>query len=401
MEGGAPLSAVAWPGGSFAGGWLGSVRDAVVLDIVDSVALAQHAAEALHPRIGLSFTGVAIRDEPGLFAMHGVAGGRNETVLRQIRVSSGQGLGGKVVALREPVVVTDYVTDPAISSHFRQLAVMESLGAMAAVPVITDGEVVAILYAATRDETSPGDVGIGWLHEAAAGLADLFGVAARHHDAIRREAAAERARIAEELHDTVGQVLFAIGASARRLRLEADGMTDLAELSRMIEASAARATGLLRAAVGRLTLRAPEESLPVAARVSVEEFSRASAVPAHLVVVGEPRAVTAAGAGALLNVVRECLHNAGKHAAAGQVVVTLAYSADTVEVIVQDDGRGLPPDFALRAIAGGTGSSGLGLPSLLRRMQQLGGTLTVRRGPQGGTIVRATLREKALDRPVG
>jgi len=395
------LSAVAWPDGSFAGGWLGSLRDAVVLDIVDSVSLAQHAAEALHPRIGLSFTGVAIRDEPGLFAMHGVAGGRHEPVLRQIRVSSGQGLGGKVVALREPVLVTDYVTDPAISSHFRDLAVMESLGAMAAVPVITDGEVAAILYTATRDETCPGDVGIQRLHQAAAGLADLFGVAVHHRDAIRREAAAERARIAEELHDTVGQMLFAIGASARRLRLETDGMADLAQLGEMIEGTAARATGLLRQALGRLTIRAPEESLPVAARVSVEEFSRASGVPAHLVVVGEARAVTSAGAGALLNVVRESLHNAGKHAAAGQVVVTLAYSAETVEVVVQDDGRGVPAGFALKAIGGGSAPGGLGLPSLLRRMQQLGGSLTVRRGPQGGTTVRATLREKAPGGPAG
>jgi hypothetical protein len=71
--------------------------------------------------------------------MHGVAGGRNERVLRQIRLSSGQGIGGKVVALRQPVLVTDYINDPAITTHFRDLAVMESLGGMAAVPSSTAG----------------------------------------------------------------------------------------------------------------------------------------------------------------------------------------------------------------------------------------------------------------------
>src|SRR5688572_30931690 len=42
-----------------------------------------------------------------------------------------------------------------------------------------------------------------------------------------------------------------------------------------------------------------------------------------------------------LYVVREALHNVAKHADAAQAVVTLAYTADTVEVVIQDDGRGL------------------------------------------------------------
>ena len=367
------------------------VRDSIVLDIVDATALAEKAAQALHPRVGLSFTGVAIRQVSGVYAMHGVAGGRNENVLRRIRLSSGQGLGGKVLALREPVLVTNYVTDPAISTHFRDLAVMESLGGMAAVPVIADGEVSAIIYAATRDDSAPGDVGLTRLSEAAWGLSDLFAVAVRHQDAIHRHAAAERLRLAEELHDTVGHLLFTIGASARKLRCDADGLPDLAHLSQTIEETSARATATLREALSRLTPRAPEESLPVAARVSVEEFSRATSVPAHLVVVGEPRIVMADGAGALLNVVREALHNVAKHANAGRVVVTIAYSDMTVDAVIQDDGRGLPPNFVLKAIPAADGRNGFGLPSLLRRMQQLGGGLVVRPGPQGGTMVRASL----------
>ncbi|MEW6475023.1 MAG: ATP-binding protein [Actinomycetota bacterium] len=387
------MSSPAWPAGLDTCGWLTSVREAIALDIIDPAALAERTAWALHPQVGLSFTGVAIRQVSGVYAMHGVAGGRNENVLRQIRLSSGQGLGGKVIALREPVLVTNYVTDPAISPHFRDLAIMESLGGMAAVPVMADGEVSAIIYAATRDNSHPGDVGVARLSEAAAGLSDLFAVAVRHQDAVERHAAAERLRLAEELHDTVGQLLFTIGASARKLRLDAEGLPDLADLSRAIEESSARATARLREALTRLTPRAPEEGLPVAARLSVEEFTRAGGVPAHLVVVGEPRTITADGAAALLNVVREALHNVAKHAGAARAVVTLAYTPNTVEVVIQDDGRGLPAGFALKAIPGGNGRHGFGLPSLLRRMQQLGGSLVVRNGPQGGTTVRATLRE--------
>jgi signal transduction histidine kinase len=389
------LSALAWPMNAGGRDWLTPVRDAIALDIVDPRALAEKAAQAIHPEVGLSFTGVAVREVSGVYAMHGVAGGRNEAVLRQIRLSSGQGLGGKVLALREPVLVTNYVTDPAITTHFRDLAVLESLGGMSAVPVIADGEVSAIIYAASRDDSHPGDVGIGRLSEAAAGLADLFAVAVRHQDAIHRHAAAERLRLAEELHDTVGQLLFTIGASAHKLRCDADGLPDLAHLSQTIEETSARATAMLREALGRLTPRAPQESLPVAARLSVEEWVRAGSIPAHLAVVGEPRTVPCEAAGALLGVVREALHNVAKHAGASRAVVTLAYTPETVEAVIQDDGRGLPAGFTLRAIAGGNGqSSGFGLPSLLRRMQQLGGTLEVRPGPEGGTLVRARLHDQ-------
>ena len=363
----------------------------MVLDVVDPLVLAQKAAAALHPSVGMSFTGVAIREESGLFALHGVAGGRNEAVLRKIRLSSGQGLGGKVVALRRPVLVTDYVHDSAITPHFRDLAVMESLGGMAAVPVLDGGDMAAIIYAATRDGSCLGDDSVTRLSQAASGLADLFGTAVRHQDAVRRQAAAERLRIAEQLHDTVGQLLFAIGASARRLRSGDGDAADLNRIGEIIEGTATEATGMLRAALRQLTPQAPEESLPVAVRVGVEEFAQASGVPAHLVVLGQPRTVPADGAGALLNVVREGLHNAAKHAGAGLVLVTLAYGPDSVEVVLQDDGAGLPPGFTLKSIPGPGSTGGFGLPSLLRQMQQLGGSLGIRPGPDGGTILRAAL----------
>lgn len=387
------MSALAWPTDAAGRDWLTPVREAIVLDIVDAPVFAQRAAHALHPTVGMSFTGVAIREETGLFAMHGVAGGIHDPVLRQIKLSTGQGVGGKVVALRRPVLVPDYVTDPEITPHFRDLAIMESFGGMAAVPVVADNDIVAILYTALRDGGSLGDDAITRLSQAADGLADLFGVAVRHQDAILRQAAAERLRIAEELHDTVGQMLFAIGASARRLRIETDGIVDLADLSESIECNAARGTAMLRDALGRLTQQPPAESLPVAVRVGVEEFSRISGIPAHLVVMGDPRTVSADGSGALMAVVREGLHNVAKHADATLVLVTLAYSPEAIEIVIQDDGRGLPPRFALNALPASGAEGGFGLPSLLRRMQQLGGSLVVRPGPQGGTTVRASLHE--------
>ncbi|HEY3240643.1 MAG TPA: histidine kinase, partial [Acidimicrobiia bacterium] len=311
----APVAGGAWcPTDNGRAPWLTPVREAVMLDIVDPPVLAQKAALALHDIVGMSFTGIAIREASGLFAMHGVSGGRHDETLRRIRVSPGQGLGGKVVSLRRPVTVTDYVRDPAITTHFRDLAIMEELGGMAAVPVLADGDVVAIVYSATRNVGSLGERVITVLDEAARGLADLFGVAVRHDDAVRQHAAAERQRIAEELHDSVGQLLFAIGTSARRLRPDAGGAPPSAQVGREIEGQAAEASSRLRHALGMLGPQTPEECLPVAVRIDVEAFSHRSGVPAHLVVMGQPRGIAPDETCALLNVVREALHNVAKHA---------------------------------------------------------------------------------------
>jgi signal transduction histidine kinase len=389
------LPAECWPTVPAGASWVRRLRDDIVLDIVDPPALAGKAARSLLDHVGLSFAGVCVRDASGLFAMHGVAGGFEEEHLRKIRVSPGQGLGGKVVALRRPVTVNDYVRDPAITPHFRDFAVREELAGMAAVPVVARGDVVAILYGATRGLGTVDARAAAELNAAAAGLAELFDVAVRHQDDARQHAAAERQRIAAELHDTVGPLLFALGASARRLGeilpndLEDDGI-DARAIAGLIGTQAAHASVELREALRRLGPRTPEETVPVAVRIDLEEFTRSTGVPGHVVIMGEPRDLGDAEAAAMLGVVREALFNAAKHARAGRVLVTLRYTPDAVQVIVQDDGRGLPPGFALRSVS--AGERGLGLPSLLRRLQQQGGTLEVRNGDPTGTVVRATLR---------
>jgi two-component sensor histidine kinase len=82
----------------------------------------------------------------------------------------------------------------------------------------------------------------------------------------------------------------------------------------------------------------------------------------------------------------ELAHNAVEHGyapgMAGQVeVVVQLASADRLNVQVVDDGRGLPPDFVM------TDSDRLGLQIVRTLVEsELGGELTVRRGPAGGTI---------------
>ncbi|RSM87970.1 helix-turn-helix transcriptional regulator [Kibdelosporangium aridum] len=77
--------------------------------------------------------------------------------LRGVRLDYGRGLGGKVVVLRRPVVLNDYVTAEAISHHYDHIIRAEGLHAMVAVPVIVRRVVRAVLYGALRSALPIGD----------------------------------------------------------------------------------------------------------------------------------------------------------------------------------------------------------------------------------------------------
>ncbi len=97
---------------------------------------------------------------------------------------------------------------------------------------------------------------------------------------------------------------------------------------------------------------------------------------------------------ALSNVV----HNALRHA--GQARVALSADADTITILIDDDGPGIPPD-QLEAVfqpfqrleqsrSRGTGGAGLGLAIVRRSVTRLGGVVTLANRPEGG--LRATIR---------
>lgn len=77
-------------------------------------------------------------------------------------------------------------------------------------------------------------------------------------------------------------------------------------------------------------------------------------------------------------VFKEALRNAARHAAARTVEVSLARRGDGLALVVRDDGVG---------IVSGERSGGSGLESMQRRAAALGGTLSVRPCPAGGTEV--------------
>lgn len=77
--------------------------------------------------------------------------------LRGVALDFGQGLGGKVVALRRPLVVNDYVSSQGISHRYDHIITAEGLRAMVAVPVMVRRTVRGVLYGAVRSTVPLGD----------------------------------------------------------------------------------------------------------------------------------------------------------------------------------------------------------------------------------------------------
>jgi DNA-binding CsgD family transcriptional regulator len=83
--------------------------------------------------------------------------GRHTGALRGVTLEFNRGLGGKVLALRRPVLVNDYTKAAGISHHYDHIIQAEGLRAMVAVPVVVRRHVRAVLYGAIRRPVPLGD----------------------------------------------------------------------------------------------------------------------------------------------------------------------------------------------------------------------------------------------------
>jgi signal transduction histidine kinase len=201
-------------------------------------------------------------------------------------------------------------------------------------------------------------------------------------------AAAERARIAREIHDVVAHnvsvmvvqadgAAFALETSPQRAR-EALGA---------ISATGRRALAELRSLLGVLRDSADQDGAPavpaLAPQPGIEDLgdlldqARTAGLPVSLTISGEPRPVPAGEALAVYRVVQESLTNARKHAGPGATAaVDLGYDGDDLVIRVTDDGSGAA------AVPGSLGGAGHGLAGMKERIELYGGM--VRSGPRAG-----------------
>ena len=181
--------------------------------------------------------------------------------------------------------------------------------------------------------------------------------------------AAERLRIARELHDAIGHHL-----SALSINLEVAGL-GLERSAGEVRAPLDKARALTRTmlsevrnVVGRLRR---EEATDLAAALR----SLAAAIPSPAIHLSLPDAlppVDAERAQAILRCAQECVTNAIRHSSASNLWIELDADGGGLGLRVRDDGRGAP-----------NLAEGSGLAGMRERLTALQGWLRVAPGPPG------------------
>lgn len=87
--------------------------------------------------------------------------------LQGLTVTTGNGLGGKTIALSRPLAVTDYSTSRVISHEYDAAVAAEGLRSVLAVPVVVRRRVRGVLYGALRHPLALGDRPVSAAVEAA------------------------------------------------------------------------------------------------------------------------------------------------------------------------------------------------------------------------------------------
>lgn len=233
-----------------------------------------------------------------------------------------------------------------------------------------------------------------WGEERERLLADL--TAAQHQvEALSRErgAAAERERLARDIHDTLAQTLAGLVIFAERAgRQSREGQTDAAATTiATVEQVARDALAEARALVARTASVPSEPAFGAAIERLVERFRAHGAARIDLDATGILGDLDREAQVVLLRCLQEALSNAMKHAGARRVGVRVAVAAEgAAELSVTDDGRGF--DLAQPG-------RGFGLEGMRERVSLAGGEFAVASTPGAGTTLEVRLpATTAIDR---
>jgi len=184
--------------------------------------------------------------------------------------------------------------------------------------------------------------------------------------------AAERSRLAREMHDVLAHSLSALALQLESTRLLARDRGVDRDLMRALDQAHGLAAGGLQDA-RRAIATARGDELPGPERIGVlaDAFEEQSGLPVAVEVRGEPHELAPDARLAVYRTAQEALTNVRRHTTAEHVEIELSYLPDGTVLVVEDHARTGAPAPAGLALAG----DGYGLTGMRERAELLGGEL--------------------------
>ena len=235
-------------------------------------------------------------------------------------------------------------------------------------------------------------------------------------ETIELNAAAERSRIAREIHDGIAQLVYMMSLNAETCATQAHRMAEASEEdAELITPLAERMDTLVTVSKQALwetrnymfnlkPLMSGSTNLTQMLTNQLREFQAISSLPTHLEVDGteitlngdqkRTRRYAQVGA-AIFRIVQEALTNAYKHADATQLWVQLHLSPQQVAVEICDDGQGMQSAYYSYDLTNNGERqriySGHGMRGMRERAEELGGTFDIAPLPEGGVRVHVEI----------
>jgi signal transduction histidine kinase len=195
----------------------------------------------------------------------------------------------------------------------------------------------------------------------------------------------ERRRIARELHDQMGQNLTALNVGLKSL-LDRQSRSGLdSRVQRLQELATQTARDLHRVAVELRPAALDDLGLVKAIRSLTETWSTRHGIDVDFEAGQyQPASISSEIETILYRIIQEALNNVARHSGATRVALVLRHTADQVQAIIEDDGRGFDAHVAFQS---GNGSNRLGLLGIQERLSTVGGNFKVESAPERGATL--------------
>ncbi|ALI99968.1 PAS domain-containing sensor histidine kinase [Rufibacter tibetensis] len=201
-------------------------------------------------------------------------------------------------------------------------------------------------------------------------------------DAIITTQNEERKRIAEALHNSLAQLLYAAKLNLEDIQIDLsdkeNNTAPLQKVSTFLEEAIKETRTLAHELIPRVLVDFGLKSAlkDLATRLSTNTFT------VRCVITGFDEPKDYEFETYLFRFVQELLNNIMKHAEATEALVQVVDKGNSVRVRVQDNGKGMPSNWSER-----TASKGIGLATLRSRARLLQGDMQIDSTPGDGTII--------------
>jgi signal transduction histidine kinase len=264
---------------------------------------------------------------------------------------------------------------PVDPRYFYYLALVAAGILAAAVLLILWNRTLRLRVSAKTEELSTA-LGSVQMH------ADRLRELSAHHDSVREE---ERAHVAREIHDELGQALTALKMDLSVLGMKfGEDNPEIKTRARELRDTVDRTIQVVRDVATALRPAVLDFGILPAVEGLVEEFQKRSGIRCTLEFLGTETRLAEDKSIMMFRIMQESLTNISRHAGAENVEITVGLDATRFHLEVKDDGCGFDVEAVGRRKT-------FGLLGIRERVIMLRGELSIRSSPGAGTEVSVSI----------